>query len=111
MLSIVTSNLGYEISYKMAEQRRQCLAICKNGKQCKNKSVPTKDYCRQPSHATTTREDFKRIMIGERFSDDRYLTIVKNFVDLDDDKVEIISTTALIAAENDLVETNHGLLG
>jgi hypothetical protein len=97
----------------MAEQqRRQCLAICKNGIQCKNKSVPTEDYCHQPGHncPTTTVEDFKRIMPEARFNDHRYLNIVKGFVDLDDGKVEIISTAALFAVKNDLVETMAWLM-
>jgi hypothetical protein len=88
---------------------RQCLAIWQNGTQCKNESVPTKDYCHQPGHncSTTTLEDFQRIMPGARFNDHRYLDIVKGFVDMDDEssKVEIISTAALFAAKNDLVAT------
>jgi hypothetical protein len=51
-------------------------------------------------------------MPGTRFNDHRYLDIVKGFVDMGDEssKVEIISTTALFAAKNDLVATMAWLM-
>jgi ankyrin repeat protein len=51
-------------------------------------------------------------MTEKRFNDQTYLDIVKDFVDMDveSSKIEIVSTAALFAAKNNLVETMTWLM-